>query len=292
MEKRALFRHSIFPYILVAPQLIVTAVFFLWPAGEAIKDSFFRQDAFGLHHHFVWLNNFIELFTSTNYLHSFQVTLVFSFFVALIALSSALLMALLVHRVIRNSCYKTFLIWPYAVAPAIAGILWRFLFDPAIGVIGNELHLFGFNWNYILQGKQALFLVIVAAAWQQFSYNFIFFLAGLMAIPKSLIEASAIDGAGPFGRFWTIIFPLLSPTTFFLLTINLIYAFFQTFGVIQTVTEGGPANATNILVYKVYYDGFYGLNIGSSDAQSVILMLIVIGLTFIQFRYIERKVHY
>lgn len=290
--KRAVYKQSYLPYLLVLPQLVITFIFFFWPAADAIKGSFFRQDAFGIHHQFVWFANFIELFTSANYLNSFAVSFVFAFFVTALSLGFALLMAVLVNGVLRNNAYKTLLIWPYAVAPAVAGILWRFLFDPAIGVVSYALHLMGYNWNFLLNGKQALFLVVIAASWQQFSYNFIFFLAGLAAIPNSLIEAAAIDGAGPFRRFWSVVFPLLSPITFFLLSINLIYAFFQTFGVISTVTQGGPANATNILVYKVYYDGFFGLNIGSSDAQSVILMMIVIALTIIQFRYIEHKVHY
>lgn len=290
--KRAVYKQSYLPYLLVLPQLIITIIFFFLPAAEAIDGAFYRQDAFGLHHQFVWFSNFTELFKSSNYLHSFGVTFVFAFFVTALSIGFALLMAVLVNRVLRNSVYKTLLIWPYAVAPAIAGVLWRFLFDPSVGAIAYALHQMGYNWNFLLNGKQAMFLVVIAASWQQFSYNFIFFLAGLAAIPKSLIEASAMDGAGPFRRFWTVVFPLLSPITFFLLSINLIYAFFQTFGVIDMVTKGGPANATNILVYKVYYDAFYGLNIGSSDAQSVILMGIVLILTIIQFRYIEKKVHY
>ncbi len=290
--KRAVYKQSFFPYLLVLPQLIITFIFFFWPALDAIEGSFYRQDAFGIHEHFVWFSNFTELFSNTDYLNSFSVSFIFVFFVTITSLFFALLLAVLVNRVLRSSAYKTLLIWPYAVAPAVAGVLWRFLFDPAVGIITYLLQMLGYNWNFLLNGKQALLLVIIAASWQQFSYNFIFFLAGLAAIPKSLIEAAAIDGAGPVRRFWTIVFPLLSPTTFFLLSINLIYAFFETFGVISTVTEGGPANATNILVYKVYFDGFFGLNIGSSDAQSVILMIIVLLLTVIQFRYIERRVHY
>jgi sn-glycerol 3-phosphate transport system permease protein len=292
MIKRAVYKKSYLPYLLVLPQLIITVVFFFLPAAEAIRGAFYRQDVFGLHQHFVWFDNFKELFESDIYLYSFGASFIFAFLVTVLSIGFALLMAVLVNRVLVNSAYKTLLIWPYAVAPAIAGVLWRFLFDPSVGSISWMLHQMGYNWNFLLNGKQAMFLVVIAASWQQFSYNFIFFLAGLAAIPKSLIEASAIDGAGPFRRFWTVVFPLLSPTTFFLLSINLIYAFFQTFGVIATVTEGGPANATNILVYKVYYDAFYGLNIGSSNAQSVILMGIVLILTVIQFKYIERKVHY
>lgn len=292
MIRNTAYNRSFLPYFLILPQLLITLIFFFWPAWAAIRGAFYRQDAFGLHHHFVWFANFIELFKSADYLNSFTISFIFAFSVTLFSMGFALLMAVLVNRVLYNSAYKTLLIWPYAVAPAIAGVLWQFLFDPFVGPMAYLFHQWGYNWNYFLNGKQALLLVIITASWQQFSYNFIFFIAGLRAIPQSLIEASALDGAGPFRRFWTIVFPLLSPTTFFLLSINLIYAFFQTFGVIATVTEGGPANATNILVYKVYYDAFYGLNIGSADAQSVILMMIVLVLTFIQFRYIERKVHY
>ncbi|MEM1243637.1 MAG: sn-glycerol-3-phosphate ABC transporter permease UgpA [Pseudomonadota bacterium] len=292
MQRRSTFKTSWLPYALILPQIIITLIFFIWPAGEALWQSMFRGDAFGLHEKFVWFANFIELFNNPYYLQSFAVTVIFSILVAVIALSAALFMAVLINRVIKNGPYKSLVIWPYAVAPAIAGVLWRFLFDPAVGVVAYVLQQFGIHWNYLLNGKQALFLVIIAASWQQFSYNFIFFLAGLQAIPKSLIEAAALDGAGPMARFWSIVFPLLSPTTFFLLVMNIIFAFFGTFGVIQTVTQGGPAGATNILVYKVYYDGFYGLNLGGSATQSVILLLIVVSLTVIQFRYIERKVHY
>jgi len=291
-QTRISYNNKVLPYLLILPQLVITLVFFLWPAAVAVKGSFFRQDAFGLTSHFVGIKNFIELFTDPNYLNSIWVSVIFAIAVSLLALSSALLLALLVTQVIRNSQYKTLLIWPYAVAPAVAGLLWRFLFDPTIGIISFVLDKLGYHWNYLLNGHQALFLVTIAASWQQFSYNFIFFLAGILAIPKSYLEAAAIDGANSWQRFWSIIFPLLSPTLFFLLTMNLIYAFFQTFGVIQTVTRGGPANATNILVYKVYFDGFYNLNIGSSNAQSVVLMLIVITLTVLQFKYMDKKVHY
>lgn len=291
--KRAHYQRSLWPFIFIAPQVIITLVFFIYPALSALEESLFRGDAFGIHRQFIWLENFIDIFRSNYYLHSFFITIIFSLSVALSALIMALVLAVMVTRVVRGKgIYKTLLIWPYAVAPAVAGILWRFLFNPAIGVISNLLDKFGYHWDYTINGHQALLLVVIAAAWQQFSYNFVFFIAGLQAIPKSLIEAAAIDGAGPFKRFWTILFPLLAPTTFFLMIMNLIYSFFNTFGVIQVVTQGGPAGATNILVYKVYNDGFVGLNLGGSSAQSVVLMAIVIVLTVIQFRYIEKKVHY
>lgn len=287
------FRNPFLGLLLVAPQLLITFIFFIWPTLVAMKMAFLQGDAFGIQAYFVGLDNFKSLWRDPSYLQAFGVTVIFSLAVAVCALLSGLLLAVLVHNVGRGShFYKTLLIWPYAVAPAVAGLLWRFLFNPSVGVLTSVMHYFGYEWNYLLNGKQALLLVVVAATWQQFSYNFLFFLVGLHAIPKSLLEAAAIDGAGPLRRFWHIVFPLLSPTTFFLLVINLIYAFFDTFGVIQVVTQGGPANMTNTLVYKVYNDGFLGLNLGGSAAQSLVLMMIVIVLTFIQFRYIERKVHY
>lgn len=290
---KGIFRNRYIPYLFLAPQIIITLIFFIWPALTAFKQSFFLQDAFGLHHHFVWLKNYYFLFTSHYYWHSILITLVFSLAVSVFTLLFALFMATLANRTIRASgVYKSLLIWPYAVAPAIAGILWRFLFNPAVGFITYLLSQLGYNWNYVLNGHQALLLIIIAAIWQQFSYNFLFFLAGLQSIPKSLLEAAAIDGAGPFKRFYHIVLPLLSPTTFFLLVMNLIYAFFNTFGIVQVITKGGPAYATNIMVYKVYNDGFIGMNFGGSAAQSVILMLVVIALTILQFKYIERKVHY
>ncbi|MDH3921049.1 MAG: ABC transporter permease subunit, partial [Rhodospirillales bacterium] len=237
--------------------------------------------------------NFAELFGDPWYLQSIQVTAVFSVSVALLALTTALYLAVQADRAIRGAmAYKTLLVWPYAVAPAVAGVLWLFLFNPTLGIVAYALRKLGYDWNHLLDGDQAMFLVVIAAAWKQISYNFLFFLAGMQAIPRSLIEAAAIDGAGPARRFWTIVFPLLTPTTFFLMVINVVYAFFDTFGIIHQVTEGGPAGATNILVYKVFRDGFIGLDLGGSAAQSVVLMAIVIALTVIQFRYIERKVHY
>jgi sn-glycerol 3-phosphate transport system permease protein len=293
MNKRVIFQNKLLPYLLLAPQVAVTLVFFIWPAGQAILQSVIQEDAFGLSTRFVWFQNFERIFSDPNYLGSLEATVVFSLAVAALALGVSLLLAVMADRVIHGaSAYKTLLIWPYAVAPAVAGALWSFLFDPTIGLISAVLHVAGINWNYILNGSQAMLLVVIAATWTQISYNFVFFLAGLQSIPRSVIEAAAIDGAGPGRRFWTIVFPLLSPTAFFLLTINIVYAFFSTFGVIDTITHGGPAMATNILVYKVYSDSFRALDLGGSAAQSVVLMVIVIGLTVAQFRYIERKVHY
>jgi sn-glycerol 3-phosphate transport system permease protein len=293
MQKRVTFGGIGVPLLLLAPQLAVTLVFFIWPASQALFQSVLRQDPFGLSTQFVWLENFEALFRSPEYLNSLQVTVVFSVAVTFFGLTIALLLAVMADRVIRGAAgYKTLLIWPYAVAPAIAGILWLFLFNPSVGIIAYLLQGVGIDWNYQLNGRQAMLLVIIAATWKQISYNFLFFLAGLQAIPKSLIEAAAIDCAGPGKRFWTIIFPLLSPTTFFLVVVNIVYAFFDTFGVIHAVTGGGPAQATNILVYKVFSDGFIGLNLGSSAAQSVILMLIVVALTVVQFRFVERRVQY
>ena len=293
MEKRARFESSWLPYVLVAPQMAITLVFFFLPASQAIYQSLLVQDAFGINTQFVWFDNFKDLFRNDEYLASFRVTAVFSFLVALVGLSVSLVLAVLADRVIHSATvYKTLLIWPYAVAPAIAGVLWLFLFNPTLGVVAHWLKGFGIPWDPLLNGDHALIMVTIAAVWKQISYNFLFFLAGLQSIPKSLIEAAAIDGAGPVRRFVTIVFPLLSPTTFFLLVVNIVYAFFDTFGIIDTATGGGPGQATQILVYKVYADGFKGLDLGSSYAQSVVLMLIVITLTVVQFRYVERKVQY
>jgi len=293
MERRVVFAGWLFPALLLTPQLAVTIVFFFWPAGQAIWQSLERQDPFGFSTVFVGIDNFTALFADPDYLASFSITAFFSFAVALLALAPGLLLAVMADRVVRGAAfYKTVLLLPYAIAPAIAGVLWMFLFNPSIGVVAAALRDLGIDWNYLLDGNQAMLLVILAAAWKQISYNFLFFLAGLQSIPASLIEASAIDGASPRRRFWTIIFPLLAPTSFFLLVVNIVYAFFDTFGVIHNVTQGGPAKATEILVYKVWYDGIVGLDLGSSAAQSVVLMAIVIGLTAIQFRFIERRVHY
>jgi len=293
MEKRARFESRWLPYALIAPQLAITIVFFFLPAGEAVYWSTLVQDAFGSSTQFVGLDNFRDLFHDEAYLNSFRVTAIFSVLVAVLGLSISLILAAFADRVIRGATiYKTFLIWPYAVAPAVAAVLWLFLFNPTLGVVAHALRNLGIAWDPLLDGHDALTMVIIAAVWKQISYNFLFFLAGMQAIPKSLIEAAAIDGAGPVKRFATIIFPLLSPTTFFLLVVNMVYAFFETFGIIDASTGGGPARATEILVYKVFADGFKGLDLGGSSAQSVVLMAIVISLTFIQFRYVERKVQY
>lgn len=292
-DKRVSFAGFWLPAALLAPQLAVTAVFFLWPASQAIYQSVLRQDAFGLSTKFVGLDNFARLLEDPNYLNAIRVTIVFSAATAILSMGAALLFAVAADRVLRGaSFYKTLLIWPYAVAPVLAGVLWWLMFNPTIGVIAYALRGIGISWNHMLDGTQAMILIIVAAAWKQISYNFVFFLAGLQSIPRSLIEAAAIDGAGPVKRFFTVTLPLLSPTTFFLVVVNLVYAFFDTFGIVHGTTNGGPGQATTILVYKVFRDGFIGLNLGSSAAQSVILMLIVIGLTVIQFRFVERRVHY
>ena len=294
MEKRVVFRSAWLPYALVAPQIAITLVFFFWPAAQALWYSFQLQDAFGLKTQFVGLQNFVTLFKDENYLASFRVTAVFSVLVAVIGLAVALVLALMADRVVRGAMgYKTLLIWPYAVAPAVAGVLYAFLFAPSIGIVTYALRRwFGIEWNWLLDGEQAMLLVVMAAVWNHVSYNFVFFLAGLQAIPRSLFEAAAIDGAGPARRFWTVVFPLLSPTTFFLLVINVVYAFFGTFGLIDATTQGGPGQDTQILVYKVYHDGVKAADLGGSSAQSVILMLIVIALTVAQFRFIERRVQY
>jgi len=293
MEKRVVFRSAWLPYALVAPQIAITIVFFFWPAIQAGWYSFQLQDAFGERTQFVGLANFSALLRDANYLYSFRVTALFSVLVAGSGIAISLLLAAMADRVLRGAlAYRTLLIWPYAVAPAVAGVLWLFLFAPSIGIVTFALRSVGIDWDWVLQGDQAMLLVVIAATWKQISYNFLFFLAGLQSIPRSLIEAAAIDGAGPGRRFWSIVFPLLSPTAFFLLVVNIVYAFFDTFGVIDATTQGGPGGATQILVYKVYYDGVKAADLGGSSAQSVILMAIVIALTVVQFRYIERKVQY
>ncbi|GJL89109.1 MAG: glycerol-3-phosphate transporter permease [Minwuia thermotolerans] len=287
------YRHRMLPWLLVLPQLAITLVFFIWPASQALWQSMLREDAWGLAQEFIGFENFADLFADPLFLESFRITFVFSIAVATISMVLSLLLAINADRVVRgNSTYRTLLIWPYAVAPALAGVLWFFMFNPTVGILSWLLKGAGYDWNHHASGTDAMLLVVMAAAWKQISYNFLFFLAGLQAIPKSLIEAAAIDGAGPVRRFWSIILPLLSPTTFFLLVVNVVYAFFDTFGLIHATTEGGPAGATQILVYKVYSDGFVGLDLGGSAAQSVVLMTIVIALTVIQFRYVERKVAY
>jgi sn-glycerol 3-phosphate transport system permease protein len=293
MEKRVVFHSTWLPYALVAPQIAVTLIFFFWPAAQAVYWAFLVQDPFGQSSQFVWFQNFTDLLRSSNYLESFKVTALFSVLVAGSGIGISLLLAVMAERVTRGALlYKTLLIWPYAVAPAVAGILWAFLFAPSIGIVSYWLRLAGVDWNWNIKGDQAMLLVVVAATWKQISYNVLFFIAGLQSIPRSLLEAAAIDGATPFRRFWTIVFPLLSPTTFFLLVINIVYAFFDTFGVIDATTQGGPAGATQILVYKVYNDGVKAADLGGSAAQSVILMIIVISLTVVQFRFVEKKVQY
>ena len=293
MERRVVFPGWLVPALLLAPQLAVTFVFFYWPAAQAILQSVRHEDAFGLSARFVGLDNFAAVFADPAYLASVEVTLVFSLAVASLALTSGLLFAVMADKVVHGArFYKTVLLVPYAVAPAIAGVLWLFLFNPSVGIVAVALRRAAIDWNYLLNGRQALLLVILAAAWKQIGYNFLFFLAGLQAIPKTLLEAAAIDGAGPRRRFWRITFPLLAPTSFFLLVVNIVYAFFDTFGIIQNVTQGGPAKATEILVYKVWYDGVVGLDLGSSAAQSVILMAVVITLIALQFRFVGRRVHY
>jgi sn-glycerol 3-phosphate transport system permease protein len=293
MLKRVTFDRKLLAYLLVAPQLAITFVFFLWPASQALFQSTLQEDPFGLATQFVGIDNFARLFRSDDYLNALEVTVVFSIAVAVSGLGLALLLAVMADRVIKGATgYKTLLIWPYAVAPAIAGLLWFFMFHPTIGIVAYLLKGLGVPWNHNLNGTHAMILIIVAATWKQISYNFLFFLAGLQSIPHSLIEAAAIDGAGPGKRFWTIAFPLLSPTTFFLLVVNITYAFFDTFAIVHAVTEGGPGQATTILVYKVFKDGFVALDLGGSAAQSVVLMGIVVLLTVVQFRWIERRVEY
>lgn len=293
MEKRVVFQNRWLPYLLVAPQLAITLIFFFLPAAQAIYQSVLMQDPFGLSTEFVGLQNFETLLSDPNYVSSFKITMVFSALVAFLGLAISLLLAVCADRVLRGaSAYKTFLIVPYAVAPAVAGVLWMFIFNPTLGVLSYVMRMFGIDWNYLVDADQALTLLVIAAVWKQVSYNFIFFLAGLQAIPKSLLEAAAMDGAGPFRRFWTVVFPLLSPTTFFLLVMNIVYAFFDTFAIVDATTMGGPGQDTNILVYKVFVDGFRNMDFGGSAAQSVILMVMVIILTVIQFRFIERRVNY
>ncbi|RFB84160.1 glycerol-3-phosphate transporter permease [Rhizobium leguminosarum bv. trifolii] len=291
--KRTVFPNKLLPYLLIAPQIFVTVVFFLWPAATAFWQSFLREDAFGFKTNFVWFENYRRLFADPIYINAFGHTLIFAVLVTVLSTSIALLLAAAAMRVLRTSrIYSTLLIWPYAVAPAIAGILWWFMFNPSIGIVAYMLRSMGVDWNHLINPNDAMILIVIAATWKQISYNFLFFLAALQSVPRSLQEAGAIDGAGPTKRFWTIVFPLISPTTFYLIVINIVYAMFDTFGIVHATTQGGPARATEILVYKVYFDGFIGLNLGSSAAQSVILMVIVIALTAVQFRFIERRVQY
>ena len=293
MEKRAVFQSRWLPYALVLPQLLITFIFFFLPAGQAVMQSVMMEDPFGLSTEFVGLANFRELFADPNYIASFKITILYAVLVAFSGLAISLLLAVCADRVLRGGgVYKTFLIVPYAIAPAVAGVLWMFIFNPTLGTLSHALRAFGLDWNYMVHSGHALTLIVIAAVWKQVSYNFIFFLAGLQAVPKSLLEAAAMDGAGPFRRFWSVVFPLLSPTTFFLLVMNVVYAFFETFAIVDATTMGGPGQDTNILVYKVFVDRFRNMNFGGSAAQSVILMVMVIALTVFQFRFIERRVNY
>jgi sn-glycerol 3-phosphate transport system permease protein len=293
LEKRVSFKSTWLPWVLLAPQVVVISVFFFWPAGQALLQSFQQSDAFGTSTSWIGLENFRNLFSDPGYLASFKTTAVFSISVAVLGLAISLLLATMADRIVRGAMiYKTLLIWPYAVAPAVAGVLWLFMFAPSLGIVSYALRAIGIDWNHLLKSEHAMTLIVLAAVWKQVSYNFLFFLAGLQSIPKSLLEAAAIDRATPLRRFWTITFPLLSPTTFFLLVINMVYAFFDTFGIIDAATQGGPGKDTAVLVYKVYADGFKGMDLGGSAAQSVVLMFIVVILTVVQFRYVERKVQY
>jgi sn-glycerol 3-phosphate transport system permease protein len=293
MEKRVVFRSRWLPWLLLAPQVVVIAVFFFWPAAQALLQSLQQSDAFGTSVEWVGLENFRNLWRDETYLASFQTTAVFSVLVAGLGIGLSLVLAIFADRVVKGALiYKTLLIWPYAVAPAVAGVLWLFMFAPGMGIVSYALASLGIEWNHLLNSTHAMTLIVLAAVWKQISYNFLFFLAGLQSIPKSLIEAAAIDGAKPWRRFWTIQLPLLSPTTFFLFVINVVYAFFDTFAIVDAATQGGPGKDTAILVYKVYYDGFKALDLGGSAAQSVVLMVIVVGLTVLQFRFIEKKVNY
>ncbi|WP_395025551.1 sn-glycerol-3-phosphate ABC transporter permease UgpA [Comamonas odontotermitis] len=293
MEKRVLFRSKWLPWVLITPQLLIIGIFFFWPAAQAVLQSFQMEDAFGMSTEWVGLDNFRTLFADPTYLDSFYRTALFSVLVAGIGIATSLALAIFADRIVRFAMvYKTMLIIPYAVAPVIAGVLWIFMFSPSLGVVSYFLGKLGYTWNHLMNENQAMALIVLASVWKQISYNFLFFLAGLQSIPKALIEAASIDGAGPWRRFWNIQLPLLSPTTFFLLVINIVYAFFDTFGIIDAATHGGPGQSTSILVYKVYLDGFKALDLGGSAAQSVILMCIVVVLTVIQFRYVEKKVQY
>lgn len=293
MEKRVLFRSPWLPWLLLLPQMAIIGVFFFWPASQAMLQSLQMEDAFGTTTEWVGLDNFRRLFGDPGYLNSFKITALFSALVASIGIALSLVLAVFADRIARGAmAYKTLLILPYAVAPAVAGVLWVFLFSPSIGVVAYYLQKVGYNWNHLMNENQAMAMIVIASVWKQISYNFLFFLAGLQSIPIAVIEAAAIDGASPWRRFWSIQLPLLSPTTFFLLVINVVYAFFDTFGIIDSMTAGGPGQSTSILVYKVYQDGFKALDLGGSAAQSVILMFIVIALTVVQFRYVEKKVQY
>ena len=292
-SSRPVFRSSWLPYALVLPQLVITIIFFIWPAGEALWYSLQNVDPFGLSSTFVGLDNFKQLFHDSYYLDSFYTTLIFSGLVAGSGLLVSLFFAALTDYVIRGSrIYQTLMLLPYAVAPAIAAVLWIFLFNPGRGLLTHVLEQFGYHWNHAQNSGQAMFLVVFASVWKQISYNFLFFFAALQSIPRSLVEAASIDGAGPVRRFFKLSLPLIAPVSFFLLVVNLVYAFFDTFPVIDAATGGGPVQATTTLIYKIYREGFAGLDLSASAAQSVVLMFLVIILTVIQFRFVERKVRY
>jgi len=293
MEKRVRFKSAWLPWLLVAPQMAVVLVFFFWPAGQTLYQSVLQEDAFGMSRQFVGWQNFERLWEDPSYLDSFYTTAIFSLLVAVLGICIALLLAVMANRVVRGAAiYKTLLIWPYAVAPVVAGVLWLMMFASPWGVVAYALQALGYGWNHLLSGTDAMALIVMASVWKQISYNFLFFLAGLQSVPSSVIEAATIDGASPWRRFWNIVFPLLSPTTFFLLVMNVIYAFFDTFAIVDAATQGGRGKDTSILVYKVYYDGFKALDMGGSAAQSAVLMAIVILLTVFQFRFVEKKVQY
>ena len=293
MQLRVIFNNRLLPYLLLLPQLVITIVFFFWPASQAIYQSVSSQDPFGLRTRFVYLENFITVLRDPLYIEAFKVTIVFSISVTLFVMTLALFFAVMADRQIRGAqTYKTLLLWPYALAPAVAAVLWNFIFHPSIGIFGKALNSWGLHWDYQLNGAQALVLVVVASSWKQIAHNFLFFLAGLQSIPTAVVEAAMIDGANSWKLFRSIHFPLLSPTTFYLITINLVFAFFDTFGVIHALTHGGPGRSTTTLMYKVYMDGYVNLNLGGSAAQSVILMLVVSVLVWLQFRFVEGKVHY
>jgi sn-glycerol 3-phosphate transport system permease protein len=293
VDKRVFFKSTWLPWVLIAPQVVVISVFFFWPAAETLLQSAQQSDAFGTSVEWVGLENFRNLWNDESYLASFKTTAIFSALVACLGLSLSLILAVFADRVVGGSnIYRTFLIWPYAVAPAVAGVLWLFMFAPSIGIVSYAIRELGMNWDPLLNSEHAMLLIVMAAVWKQISYNFLFFLAGLQSIPKSLIEAASMDGARPWRRFWTIQFPLLSPTTFFLLVINIVYAFFDTFAIVDAATKGGPGKDTAILVYKMYFDGFKAMDLGGSAAQGVVLMVIVVSLTVVQFRFVEKKVTY
>lgn len=291
--KRQLFQHPTLPYILVLPQVLIIGIFFVWPAAQAVYQSFVLEDAFGLGSQFVWFENYESIFSDRQYVVSAIFTAIFSTLVAFFSMALALLFAVKADAIIKGAnTYKILLIWVYAVAPAVAGIVGTFLFTRNLGPLYNLLVASGWDFNPQVNVADAAFTVILVSVWKQVSVNFIYFLAGLQSIPNYVREAALIDCKSGFRRFWTITFPLLAPTGFFVLVINITYAFFDTFGVIDTMTRGSPAGGTNTLVYKVYQDGFLGLDLGGSSAQSVVLMILVLVLTMIQFRFIERKIHY